>query len=659
MLGLSIGLRALIANELALNIAGNNIANASTPGYSRRDVLFSPVAGVDSFGSFSSGGGVEAREVRRLVDDLLSSRLRGQSQVLGRLDLRSKWLRDVESAFGEPGEGGVSALLDGFFAKLSAASARPDDSEARFAVVGAAVSLTESINLVANRLDSLRLQASQALAAKVGELNGLAERIAQLNGTISTLVGTGQKPHALLDERDRALAELSRLVDTRVISERDGSVTVLVGGRLLVARGRASDLESVEGTNGTASLALSGSTRPLNPQGGELQALLEIASGTIPETRAALDDLASELAFEVNRIHTTGVPSSGAFSRLEAAFSVARPSAPLRSSTPFPIAAGDLYVAVTDTSTGAIVRSRIAIDPDTTTLEGLAAALDAISRLDASIDGSGRLQIRAESGYSFDFSRRLDRDPLDSGAFGDVAVALDGAYTGVKNDRFRFVAEGDGEVGVTPGLRVRVLDAGGSTVALLDVGEGYSPGSFLDAGRGLSVSFGPGSISATSGDEFSTDVLSDPDETGVLAALGLNSFFAGSTATDLAVAASVRSAPAQFASSDAGEPGDNSNSARLARLGDESLESLGFASLPRYFASVVSGVGFEVRRAEQLRESQEALLTTLEERRDEVSGVSIDEEAANLIQFQRNYQAAARYIQVVNEALDELIALVR
>lgn len=655
MLGLSIGLRALIANELAMRVAGNNLANAGTRGYTRQDVLFSPTVGYDTAAGRGIGSGVEAREVRRLIDDLLQARIRSQAQVAGRLDVKSAWLRDVESVFGEPSENGIAASIGEFFGALSAVSARPEDLETRHALVGVATSLSESLNLTATRLDVLRLQAAGTLESRIGELHEISERIAALNVEIAALEGGGRAANALRDQRDVALEDLSRLVDSRAVAERDGSITVLVAGRTLVAHGRAGRLELGPGASGELEISIAGSTRPLSSPGGEIQALLEVATRTIPDARASLDRLASRLVSEVNRAHATGVPLGGAFTQLVSA-PVGDPAAALEA---LGVEAGDLFVNVTNAATGASVRTRLSIDPATASLSDFAAALDGVANLDAEIDAAGRLRLRAAAGHTFDFGRSLDPNPDDAAGFGTSVPSLSGAYTGGANARWRFVAEGDGTIGVTPSLRVRVLDEAGSTVALLDVGQGYAAGTELEVADGVRVAFGAGSIAASALDEFSTDLLAEPDTAGVLGALSLNAFFTGSNAGDIAVAASVAASPALVAAGDGAGPTDNRNALRLAALSEDSLEALSFASFSQFYGSLVQGVGFEARRSDQLRESQTALMATLEERRDEQSGVSIDEEAANLIQFQRNYQAAARFIQIVNESIDELIALVR
>ena len=240
-----------------------------------------------------------------------------------------------------------------------------------------------------------------------------------------------------------------------------------------------------------------------------------------------------------------------------------------------------------------------------------------------------------------------------------MAVSVMGTYTGESNGHFRFVPDSDGEIGVTPGLTVGVFDETGTRLATLNVGKGYAHGDRLDVAHGIQVSFGPGELSATNQEQFALDTLSDPDTTDALVAFGLNTFFTGSTAADLGVAERISSDPNLVAAGLKPNAGDGANLNKLLDLRDLSLDSLDSHTIESFYSDIASEIGFETKRATELIASEEELLSFLEEQREAVSGVNIDEEMVNLVKYQQAFQASSRFINVVNEMTDVLINLGR
>jgi flagellar hook-associated protein FlgK len=239
-----------------------------------------------------------------------------------------------------------------------------------------------------------------------------------------------------------------------------------------------------------------------------------------------------------------------------------------------------------------------------------------------------------------------------------VAVAVSGEYTGSGNGVFTFRPNMDGTIGTTPGLKVKVFDEAGQEVAELDVGPGYSPGTDLDVADGVVVSFGFGDLSASSGDLFVLDVVADADTSDVLPALGLNVLFTGHDAATIEVREDILRAPDLLASSISGGPSDGSNLIKLLALQNESTAGLGGASLPEGWADVVGSVALEISATSNAAESETFLLESLEQRRDQVSGVNVDEELVLLIEQEQAFTAASQYIRVISELTNELMSLV-
>jgi len=238
-----------------------------------------------------------------------------------------------------------------------------------------------------------------------------------------------------------------------------------------------------------------------------------------------------------------------------------------------------------------------------------------------------------------------------------VQVEIHGSYAGAENELFVFEPTGDGRVGTTPGLFVEVKNAAGQLVATLDVGAGYVPGTELEVADGLRVSFTYGELSATHNDFFVEHLSADADTSDVLVALGLNSMLVGTGAADIGLRADLARDPALLAASASGTQGDVGTLLALLELQSLRVAGLG-DSFGGFYSDVVGDVGFRVSAAREAVEVESFLLDSLQSRRAEVSGVNVDEELVDMIQFEQSYGAATQFIQVVRQLGDELLSLI-
>jgi flagellar hook-associated protein 1 FlgK len=238
-----------------------------------------------------------------------------------------------------------------------------------------------------------------------------------------------------------------------------------------------------------------------------------------------------------------------------------------------------------------------------------------------------------------------------------VDVQLRGAYTGSANKDLVFRPLSDGRIGATPGLQVEVRDGDGVLVATLDVGDGYLPGTELALPDGLSVSFTVGELSATDNDVLVQRVLADGDTADVLVGLGLNGFFTGTDAMTLAVEERIVRDPGLIATSQSGAPGDNGVLLALQALQTQAVAGLD-TSLSAFYGATVSDVGFQVASTEAAAETEALLVDSLRARKQEVSGVNIDEELVDMIRFEQAFGATAQYIQVVNQLAETVLSLI-
>lgn len=785
--GFGTALRGLNAARLSMEIIGQNVANANTPGYTRQRVLLgSTLPTKEGARGFFIGTGVQVETVSRILDERLDARLRTQQGLTGSAEIDYRRMAEIEGILGEPGEGGLSGLFNEYFDSISKLRTDAGQRALRGGVVQAAQELTSGFNLLATRFSTLSSDGKLEIEGHIREVNTLAEQIADLNREIVTLE-VGQHPaNDLRDRRETAIRSLSTLLDTQAIEKGNGSVDILAGGYILVSGGRASELRAQAEESGDITLRIGRSTAKISPKQGKIAALLSTDTSGLGAVQSRIDRLAYGFALEVNRIHTTGMPKTGPFQTLIADNSIGdgnnngnyEDEILAFGDLPFTIQNGELYVAVTNRTTGDIQRHRIEVDPNSMTLGELSDAIDAIPRLSSSVDPTGRLRIQAELGHGFDFSHRLDSNPNSAGTMGganatlgaakqgpyafsslpasfDIAVdagapttitlssadfdspsdvsatelaavlneklrsssvaaeaivvgdaislrtgssgttsslrltdgantplgsiglpvattangratnlsiSISGQYDGQENGHYRFVAEGSGQIGVTPGLTIGVYDKDGSKLGTLEVGQGYSPNDRLTVGDGIEVAIGPGEINQANGDQFALDVLADPDSADVLTALGMNTFFTGSTAGTIAVSKRLITDPDQVAAGlslvgSTASQGDAGNLIRLEELRREALGDFDGNTLEGFWNATASEVGYSSRKAKGLLESQSSLQEFLENQRQSVSGVDIDEEVIDLERFQQAYQASARYLNVMTEVSDILLSL--
>lgn len=777
MLGLGAGLKALSAARLGMQTAGQNIANANTIGYSRQRVLFSAAHPFQLGNGLQIGTGVELAAIDRIVDAGLERRIRLQAALTAGAEVDERRWAEIEGIFDEP-NAGIGAQLEDLFGKLGRLQSNPADRGLRGGAVQAGQTLADGLNLLARRLGEMRTSTAGEVRGLVQRVNQDAKAIADLNVQIMSLEANQSDANDLRDTRERLVKEVSELLEVQVVERSTGSVDLLMDGNLLVSGARAVPLTLLEHAQGSE-LRLGGSLAPFAPRGGRIGALLRHQDGETPGLLADVDALAHNLALEFNRLHTTGVPRRGPFQSLTSQYAGADADRDGRyddellasGGFPFTVQNGELWVTVTNRQSGDLERTRIAVDPQQTTLGDLAAALDAIDNLGATVDPSGRLRITADAGYGFDFGNRLDTQPNSFGAFGGahpslgsagggpfaltvpatfavningtphtvtldpadfqdatqasvpelvaainadlgaagtakeiggrlvirsnsagatatlsltdgantplvalglpigltrtgqtngVDVEIAGQYTGSGNGQFTFVPDGDGQIGVTQGLTVGVFDQDGRRVATLDVGRGnYAPGDWLTVADGIQVKFGPGSISATGRDVFAVDALADSDSSDLLVALGLNSFFHGSTAADLEVNAALLDDPDLFAAGLTSAQGDGANVGRMLELRKSELGSLSSSTFEAYYASIVGELGFASEAAKGTLQSQEQLAAALDRQREAVSGVDIDAEMVDIARHQQAFEAAARFLTTVNEMTSVLLSIGR
>ena len=235
---LNIGARALVANELALQTAGNNISNVNTPGYSRQSVILQAVQGQFSANGYF-GKGVEVVTVQRAHSEYLTTQSIISGSVSAADSKRLDQLKQLEDIF-QGGPTGLGAAVSDMLNSYSDIVGAPSDLTARSVVLTRAAELAARFRDSSARMDDLRLGVRNALQDSVAAVNTLASRIAVTNFEVARAIGTGQSPNDLLDQRDFLITELNKYVQTSSIEANDGTLGVFVGGSQPLVLGKVS-----------------------------------------------------------------------------------------------------------------------------------------------------------------------------------------------------------------------------------------------------------------------------------------------------------------------------------------------------------------------------------------------------------------------------------
>ncbi len=559
---LQLGKNALFASQIGLHVAGSNIANANTPGYIRQDVVFAP-APTQRIGNLLLGLGVEVQGIVQRTDRFLEEQTRTAKSDVANGDLQRQAYLRLEGLLGELTDTDLSTALTGFFGTLQDVANQPENLSVRNLAVLKGESLTQDINRLASRVTSEQTEINNQIVGAGQQINEVVNRLGKLNIQIANLErGDPSRGAAasLRQDRTTLLGQLSELVDIRTEEQESGTISVYSGGDFLVIDGNVRQVEVVitpQGGRNLASIQLDSTNSPLQAQSGKVAGLVAARDDVYGEFLNDLDEFSRTLAYEFNRVHSSGQGLVG-LQEVTSEFSVTDSQRALDDAgLPFVPDNGSLQVIVHNKFTGltkttdVFVRLR-GLDDDTS-LTDFASDLDAIDGLSATITPQGKLSLKSESAdLEFSFAN---------------------------------------------------------------------------------------------------------ETSGALAALGINTFFSGSTASTLHVNPAIRAVPGRLAASQGGIGVDSENIIALAGMLDRPLESGDGASLMDLFDRVTAETAQSSAVAKSVADGYQAFHDTLDQQLLAMQGVSLDEEAVRIIAHQRAFQASARFIAAVSEVLDILVSL--
>lgn len=673
----------LVAFQRALATTSHNISNVNTEGFSRQRVELGTRT-AEPFGNGFIGTGVEGKTVKRIFDQARQTAVERNTAELRRLDTMAEYAGRIDNLVADS-SAGLSPALQSFFDGMQQVASDPTSATARQALLTDGQNLAQRLNFLDGRFAAIDGEIDTQTRATVAEINEIASSIASLNQAIvSERARTGgQPPNDLLDQRDRLVTQLSEKVGTRVVVQDDGAFNVFVGnGQSLVAGYNANKLAVVPDVDDPARSAIalqSGGGQPVRItstlQGGELGGLLDFRREILNPTRDDLGRIGASIALAVNDQQNLGLQFDlGVDGQLgDDFFNLASPR----------------VVPRPENTGGGNVDVQFAADAQ------------------AELNGANyRLRF---DGADWNLTRLSDGQNVYSGAGPQFTVdGLDVDVSGAApaaGDSFLIQPTRELAASLDVALSRPAQVAAASPLsgaeatdrnlpaALLPPGTGTPTGQSLNAGSGslsdvristtdglptsgatdpivLTFDAGAGQYNVTdaTGNDFGVIAFDPATNAGGLSVGGpdANNYTPGGdgSLTDIgAVEFTLAGAPENgdrfVIARNSGARGDNGNALALGKLADTAILDGGDSTFQEAYAGLVGDIGTATLRSQVNRDAQQSVLEQAEAAREAVSGVNLDEEAANLLRYQQAYQASAQAVSIANTLFDSLLAAVR
>jgi flagellar hook-associated protein 1 len=611
-----IDLSALQAFQQAIEVTSNNVANASTPGYDEESIELQTALPQDA-GGFAIGSGVDVEGVQRAYSQAAANQLNTSQSTLGQLTAQQNYTSQIDNLFGTTA-GGLTTALQTYYSGWSAVADDPTSSAARQALLGDASALAANLNSTSSQLQELNTDVNTRITADVNQINSISTQISSLNTQIAQSSGSGQAPNQLLDQRDQLVSNLSQLAGVSTTSNTDGSINVYLGnGQPLVLDQNTYQLSTVPNEFNAsqlevASTASDGASISSSITSGDLGGLLSARTQSIDPALNQLGQIATAVAQSANTQQGSGLDLNGQLG--SALFSVGAPVATSSS-------------ANTDATTASVTISNIgALTSDNYLLSytgGTYTLTDATTGANVALTGAG-----------------TSTSPLTASSVG-LSVVLSG--TPASGDQFLVqpTAQAAGTIGVALTDPSGLAAAGAIQTSASDTNTGsatISAGTVVDAAN-------PALLNTTT-IQFLTPTTYSVNGAGSFAySSGGNVDLDG---WQVQISGTPAAGDTFTVQSNAGGTGDNTNALAAANQQTTGVLSNGTISVSGAVGALISGAGAQAQQVNTAQTAQTAVNTQAQTNVQSVSGVNLDEEAANLMQWQQAYQASAQALSVAN-----------
>lgn len=667
---MSTALTALSTAQLGLATTQHNIGNVNTPGYSRQAIMQATNYAVFT-GSGYVGQGVHVNTIMRSYSDVITKQVNEAQSKFSELDAYTSMISRIDGLLADSGSG-ISPVLAGFFQGVQDVAANPSLTSARQSMVSSAQALVNRFQMIDDRLTQLAEETNTQISSSVKLINSYSEQIANLNGKIIGMLATGHPPNDLQDARDNLVLELNKLVRVSTVQDSDGSFTVFAGmGQQLVVGNQSIALEARPSAADPERIIIAqkgGLEVPTSYfDGGSLGGLLSFRTEALDPAFNALGQLAASIALTVNaqqglgqdllnnvrgdsdfieKIFKTsdpkGIPNTnnnrvapnGAFTGEIASFEFLPPKVSSEGNFYTDLTGSDYDVRFDGTNftiTRLSDKKVVASGP-----EGADIEFDGLKINFSTGHATGDrylLQPTREISRNITVNQEIVADVRKIAAASPVRTE-----TGVSNTGGAMISAGEVS---DPNFRnfyiptppvVLTYDASGTPPQLnLSGGPYMVNGSLMTAP--ISIPYNSGDVININGFEFSiTGTPADGD-----------TFTVGANTGGIA---------------------DSHNIVRIGNLQtqmtmDGAGSSKGNASFQIAYAQLVSDIGTKTKTAQIGAQSQAVVLEQAIESRESLAGVNLDEEYANIMQYQLSYQAGARIMDTVSKLFDIIVNIGR
>jgi flagellar hook-associated protein 1 FlgK len=621
-----ISVSALEAFQAAVAVTSNNIANANTPGYAKESVNLTTSA-PQSNGAMSIGAGVQVSGIARSFSQTTANQLNTSQSSLGQLNALQSYSSQIDNIIGTTA-GGISTALQSFYSAWSDVADSPTSTATRQALLGKAQSVASSFQNTSSQLDGLNTDINSRITSDVQQINALGASISTLNKqiVISTAQAGGQPPNDLIDQRDQLVSSVSQLTGVSTTLDSNGALNVFIGnGQPLVLQGTTTQLTTVPSEFNASQLEISTSTSSGNVisgsiTSGDLGGLLAARSEVVNPARNQLGQIAAAFSQSVNSQQNDGMNLSGQLGAN--LFAVAAPTGTASNRNTDGVTA-----AVTIANVGALTTSNYVLSFN----GGVPSLTNAADGTTVTFTGTGTVA-----------------SPLVAGG---VSVIL--SAPPASGDRFLIqpTAQTAGSLSLLLNDPSQIAAAG----ALATAPSGTNTGSATISGGTVLNAANPALLT-------SATIQFTSATTYTLGGVS-HAYVAGSPIAQYGWQVQISGTPATGDSftvtSNAGATGDNSNA--LASAAQQTLPVLGNGtiSINSAVSGLITGIGSQAQQINTAQTAQTAVNTQAQNNLQSVSGVNLDEEAANLLQWQQAYGAAAKALQIGSSLFTSLLTAVQ
>ena len=659
----SIGVSGLSAAQMGLLTTEHNVTNANTPGYSRQATVQATNIAINT-GAGAIGQGVHVQTVKRLYDNFLNGQVNSAQTQVSELDTFYGQMQQIDNMLADP-NAGFSPALQSFFSGVQTVSTSPSLLPARQSMVASAQTMASRFQSIDTTLSGLRDQVNQRITSTVNDINSYATQIADINQRIVVAESSyGQPANDLQDQRDQLLTELNKLIKVSTSTNSDGTFNVYFGrGQQLVVGARSMQMTAIQSSSDPSQIAVGLKTATGSQElpeslitGGALGGLVDFRNGSLNLVTNELGRVAASLALTFNAQHALGQDLQGNVAGdvgfVGNFFTLPDPKV---MSNSFNTGSGSL-TATFDTP----------VAPSAPNYSG-----NFYTQLTTS-DYS--VQFGAAGAYSI---TRLDDNTVVASGTGTGTATFDGVslnISAVGNNGDKFVIQPTAEIARNIGVNAQIVadprkiaaaapiradkvvtNTGSMTISQGVVGVGYSaPAAPLTITATATTLNGvPGTWTAVYSDGTTSTTTGNIPLTSGTATLSKVAFSGMSF--------DINGTPAsgdQFTiKKNTGGVEDNRNSLLFASLQTQNTVDGGTATFQSAYARLVSDNGISTREAKVQLDAQSAILDQAVSARESLSGVNLDEEAANMLKYQQAYQAASKILEIGNKLFDTILSL--